>query len=173
MWRVQRVNAEGNDGVMMQSGGMVRVLAVSGNSNTGKTTLLEALVREMKKRGLKVFVVKHGRHFSWSGGNGSKDTERLWNSGAEVAFLSEGFTYIALRREFELEEFVELISEICGVDVILLEGFRKKKVRKIVILDEKSRVEDFEGEILMVLRKEDVLSGKVDAGKIVDRILRG
>ena len=38
------------------------VLAVSGSKNTGKTTLTEALVRELSKRGVKVAVIKHDGH---------------------------------------------------------------------------------------------------------------
>lgn len=37
-------------------------MAVSGSKNTGKTTLTEALVRELSKRGVKVAVIKHDGH---------------------------------------------------------------------------------------------------------------
>ncbi len=160
---------------------MVKVLAVSGNSNSGKTTLIEMMVEELRRRGLRVLTVKHGRHFDFGsldletsegikiGEKHKKDTERLWNVGADVAFLSENFTFLALRRELSIEE----LCSVSKVDIVLVEGFRNENVRKVVILDETSKVEDFKGEILAVLRKEDVLSRKVDVKKLVEDVLRG
>jgi len=144
------------------------IIAVSGNSGLGKTTLLEMLIPELRKRGLRVLAVKHGKHFDFSE-SPVKDTERLWNAGADVAFLSDGFTFFSVRRELDLEE----LSRLSDADVILVEGFRNENVRKIVILDENSKVEDFKGEIVEVLRKEDVLSRRVDVGRLVELLLRG
>ena len=57
------------------------VLAVSGSKNTGKTTLTEALVRELSKRGVKVAVIKHDGHDFTPGCSGT-DSHRMKAAGA-------------------------------------------------------------------------------------------
>lgn len=41
---------------------MIPVISIVGKSNVGKTTLLEKLLRELKRRGYKVATVKHDVH---------------------------------------------------------------------------------------------------------------
>jgi hypothetical protein len=62
----------------------VPVVAFSGPSGAGKTTLLVALLRELRRRGLRVAAIKHSGHphgFDVPG----KDSDLLLRAGAEVA----------------------------------------------------------------------------------------
>jgi molybdopterin-guanine dinucleotide biosynthesis protein B len=41
---------------------MVPIVSIVGKTNSGKTTLIEGLVLELKKRGYRVGVIKHDVH---------------------------------------------------------------------------------------------------------------
>jgi molybdopterin-guanine dinucleotide biosynthesis protein B len=41
---------------------MIPIVSFVGNSNTGKTTLIEKVIPELKKLGYRVAVVKHAHH---------------------------------------------------------------------------------------------------------------
>jgi molybdopterin-guanine dinucleotide biosynthesis protein MobB len=55
-------------------------------SGTGKTTFLERLIPELKRRGLRVAVVKHDAH-GFDMDREDKDTGRLSAAGADVAAI--------------------------------------------------------------------------------------
>lgn len=139
------------------------VVAVSGPSKSGKTTLVEALIRELSSRGLRVLAVKHGRHFEFD--VEGKDSWRMWNAGAETAMISDKFTAIMLRRELSLEK----IGEFIKADVVIAEGFKNLNIRKIVI-ESKEKI-DVSGEIIAVLSSRDVLSGNFDVKFLADLIM--
>lgn len=57
-----------------------RVVSVCGVKNSGKTTLLTRLVKELTERGIKVAVIKHDGHDFICDAEGS-DTDRLKKAG--------------------------------------------------------------------------------------------
>lgn len=70
---------------------MIPVVGICGASNSGKTTLVEKLLPELNRRGLKVGVLKHHGHggpvatpAEWQG----KDSDRLIKAGARRVALS-------------------------------------------------------------------------------------
>ena len=65
---------------------MPPVLAVSGYSNSGKTTLVASLVAELTRRGRAIGVVKHHGHRDDQ--TQKKDTDRHLEAGATVAALT-------------------------------------------------------------------------------------
>ncbi len=134
------------------------VIAVSGYSNSGKTTLVEMLIKEFLSMGFKVLAVKHGKKFDVEG----KDSWRMWNAGAEVAMIGEGFTALMLRRELSLEE----LGKIVKADIVIAEGFKSENVRKIVIGNVPC-----EGEVIERLNERDVVEGRVDVKELVRKIL--
>lgn len=58
-----------------------KIVSVCGVKNSGKTTLLTRLVKELTKRGVKVAVIKHDGHDFICDIEGS-DTDRLKKAGA-------------------------------------------------------------------------------------------
>ncbi len=63
------------------------VIGFVGPSSVGKTTLLEALVPELQRRGLWVGVVKHSRH-EVDVDRPGKDSARLTAAGADAVVLA-------------------------------------------------------------------------------------
>lgn len=102
----------------------VPVLGLAGYSGSGKTTFLEKLITELKRRGYRVGVIKHTHHPVVLDQPG-KDTWRHARAGADVVALAapEG---VYLSRKFESDPAPEdVIAMIGEMDLILVEGYKK------------------------------------------------
>ena len=106
------------------------VYSVVAFSGTGKTTLLEKLVGELKTRGLRVAVIKHDAH-EFDIDHEGKDSWRFTRAGADItAIVSESKAAIIENRPVPLEA---LIDKITNVDIILTEGYKSGKWPRIAI----------------------------------------
>ncbi|KAF1085799.1 Molybdopterin-guanine dinucleotide biosynthesis adapter protein [Sporotomaculum syntrophicum] len=118
--------------MILQNPGCAPVIGLTGFSNTGKTTFLVKLIAELKKRGYQVGVVKHTHHhveFDQLG----KDTWRHAQAGADVVALAtpDG---VSMVRKYESDPGPEaVISMISGVDIILVEGYKRGNWPKIEV----------------------------------------
>ena len=91
---------------------------VVGPSGSGKTLALEAAIRRLRRRGLRVAVLKHSHHTLEVAG---KDTDRLRRSGSRiVVFASEECVV------FSDWDPVELAA-VLPVDAVLIEGYRGRR----------------------------------------------
>ncbi|MEM3612866.1 MAG: molybdopterin-guanine dinucleotide biosynthesis protein B [Candidatus Bathyarchaeia archaeon] len=104
----------------------VAVIAVLGGKESGKTTTIEALTRELTRRGYKVAAIKHIPEKDFTIDTRGKDTWRFAEAGAktvvgispkEVATIEKGSA-----NNFSLEAIIEKCQDS---DIILIEGFRK------------------------------------------------
>ena len=66
---------------------MIPVISFIGRSGVGKTTYLEKLIAELKKRGYRVGVIKHDIH-GFEMDRPGKDTWRHAQAGADVVWIS-------------------------------------------------------------------------------------
>ena len=107
----------------------MKVIAVVGTKKTGKTTLVEALVRSLAKHG-KVGTVKNMVDHPVDRG----DTKRHFDAGADVV-IGLGEARLVVRRERgDLESaLAELERE--GMDYAVVEGFKNSSLSKIVMAD--------------------------------------
>jgi len=109
------------------------VVSVAGRSNSGKTTLLEKLIGELKRRGHRVAAVKHSLHDVDLDQPG-KDSWRLAKSGSDaVVVISPG--KLSLTKKLNHEASVEQILELLGddYDLVLMEGFKGARIPKIEV----------------------------------------
>ena len=108
-----------------------RIISFVGYSGSGKTTFLEQVVKEIKKRGFSVAVIKHDAHRFQIDYEG-KDSYRFYEAGSDcVAICSAEKTAIIQRNE-ECPEVTEMIHALPGnYDVILVEGYRMSSLPKI------------------------------------------
>lgn len=114
----------------------MNVIGFAGFSGTGKTTLIEKLIPEMRQRGQRVSVVKHAHH-GFDTDHPGKDTYRHRAAGAfEVVAASD--QRLALIREFESATQLtvhQLLAELYeGVDWVFVEGFKDSDLPKIELL---------------------------------------
>ena len=99
-------------------------------SGTGKTTLLEKLVAELKARGLRVAVIKHDAH-DFDIDHEGKDSWRFSRAGADITVVaSAGKAAIMENRPVPLNRLLECITE---VDIILTEGYKSGVWPRIAI----------------------------------------
>ena len=109
---------------------MIPVIAFSAWSGTGKTTIIEKLVPELKARGLRVAVIKHDAH-TFEIDREGKDSWRFAKAGADVTVISSA-DKTALIEQRKLE-FSDVVSRIRDVDLILAEGYNQQGLPTIGI----------------------------------------
>lgn len=110
--------------------GSIPVFAFAAYSGTGKTTLIEGVVRVLKARGLRVAVVKHDGHRFEIDREG-KDSWRFAHAGADITVISsqEKTAYIE-QRPLTLEQLLDMAHD---VDLILVEGYKNASLPQIGI----------------------------------------
>ncbi len=102
-------------------------------SGTGKTTLLEKVIAELKQRGYRVGVIKHDAH-RFEIDHPGKDSWRLTQAGADTMLVSSPEKLALVRKHPEPPSVDELIATyFSDVDVILTEGFKKSGLPKIEV----------------------------------------
>jgi molybdopterin-guanine dinucleotide biosynthesis protein B len=109
------------------------IASVVAKSKTGKTTLLERLIPELKARGIRLAVIKHHSHLS-SFDTPGKDTHRLAEAGADVVIGASPVqlaTFNRLSSPLRLEELVE--QHLADVDLALTEGYKSGPFPKIEV----------------------------------------
>lgn len=111
---------------------MIPVISLVGKSNVGKTTMMEKLLREIKKRGWKVATIKHDTH-GFDIDKPGKDTWRHAEAGADTVVISSP-TKFAMISKVDQEVTLDQIAEkITGVDIIITEGYKRGNKPKIEV----------------------------------------
>jgi molybdopterin-guanine dinucleotide biosynthesis adapter protein len=105
---------------------------VAATSNSGKTTLIEKVVRILKLRGLRVAVIKHASA-GFELDKPGKDSWRFQEAGADAVILV-GPERMALMRKLEHElSSRELAGLVSDADIVIQEGFKKEAKNKIEV----------------------------------------
>ncbi len=124
----------------MSSGTGIPVVSVVGKGDSGKTTFLEKLIRELADRGYRVATVKHHVH-DFDIDVPGKDSWRHARAGAAVTMISAPDKFGMVRRldhELSLDELVEAAGD---VDIVLTEGFKRAGSVRIEV-SRRARSED-------------------------------
>jgi molybdopterin-guanine dinucleotide biosynthesis protein MobB len=102
-------------------------------SGTGKTTLLEKVIAELKNRGYRVGVIKHDAH-RFDIDHPGKDSHRLTQAGADTMLISSPEKLAIVKKHQISPPIEELIATYFNdVDLILTEGFKKSGLPKIEV----------------------------------------
>ena len=105
-----------------------------GHSNSGKTTLIERLIPELTKRGLRVATIKNAHHKARLDTEG-KDSWRYKNAGAALSMLVTTNALQLVADAFEKHEPLQLAKRFLGeADIVLAEGFSHAYGSKIEVL---------------------------------------
>jgi len=109
------------------------IISIVGKSESGKTTLLESLIVELKQRGYKVAVIKHALEDIELDKQG-KDTWRFSQIGSDVVAISSAHK-LALMKKLEHDFSPQQLSRLItwDYDLILTEGFKKSATAKIEV----------------------------------------
>lgn len=110
-------------------------VSIVARSGTGKTTLLEKLIAELKRRGYRVGAVKHNAH-NFNIDHQGKDSWRLTAAGADTMLITSPARMAMVKQNPQRQEppLEETIAAFCGdLDIILTEGFKHSKMPKIEV----------------------------------------
>lgn len=108
------------------------IVAVVGKSNAGKTTFLEKLIRELKTRNIKVGTIKHDVH-GFDIDKPGKDTWRHAQAGADSVIISSPAKVALIRKVEEEMSLDQAAALLGGVDIVLVEGYKRSDKPKIEI----------------------------------------
>jgi len=112
---------------------MPPIVSVIGKSKSGKTTLIEKLIQELKLRGYRVATIKHtpqGVDFDEPG----KDSWRHLQAGSEATVISSPEKIVMVKtveRDSTLDDVARFLGE--DYDIILTEGFKQGSAPKIEV----------------------------------------
>lgn len=112
----------------------IPIICVVGRSKAGKTTLLEKLIPELKRRGYRVATVKHHAHPGFEIDQPGKDTWRHAQAGSDHVVIAAPDKVAAIRRVAQEPTLDEIAATIQDVDIILCEGYKRANQPKIEVI---------------------------------------
>lgn len=105
---------------------------VAATSDSGKTTLIEKVVRILKERGLRVAVIKHASK-GFDLDRPGKDSWRFREAGADAVVLV-GPDSVALMKKTERQPSPGELEQLAGdVDIVIREGFKNDAPNRIEV----------------------------------------
>ncbi len=151
----------------------VPAIAFIGYQNSGKTTLVEKVIAELTRRGLRVGSLKHHGHHGFDIDVPAKDTWRHHQAGSKHVGLicaTRWAEYADTREEDEMPAR-ELLSRYNDVDVVIIEGYKTEGFDNIVVarsgvdrLRGKSSLNLVDGRTLALACNEALARQAFDAG---------
>lgn len=112
---------------------MPPVVCIVGRPQSGKTTLIDRLIVELKERGYKVATIKHTTH-DFETDTAGKDSWKHAQAGSECIVLSSAHKLTLTRtveRDLSPTELSRLITD--DFDIVLAEGYKKSDELKIEV----------------------------------------
>ncbi|MGA7845202.1 MAG: molybdopterin-guanine dinucleotide biosynthesis protein B [Dehalococcoidales bacterium] len=112
---------------------MPPIISIVGRSKSGKTTLIEKLIVELKSRGYHVATAKHTNR-DMTAPQSDKDSDRHLRAGSEASLIIDphGLMMIKpLQQELTLVQIAQIIGE--DYDLILTEGYKADDAPKIEV----------------------------------------
>lgn len=151
----------------------VPAIAFIGYQNSGKTTLVEKVIAELTRRGLRVGSLKHHGHHGFDIDVPAKDTWRHHQAGSKHVGLicATRWAEYADTREVDEMPARELLSRYNDVDVVIIEGYKTEGFDNIVVarsgvdrLRGKSSLDLVDGHTLALACNEALARQAFDAG---------
>ena len=111
------------------------VFGIVGWKNSGKTTLVENLVKNITDQGYKVSTIKHAHH-SFDIDHEGTDSFRHRKAGAKEVVLASRKRWALIHELMDETEkdFDFLVNRIAPTDLILVEGFKAEVHNKIEVI---------------------------------------
>lgn len=118
------------------------IFQIVGYQNSGKTTITNKILRQLKSKGISAVSIKHHGHGGKPSVNDQKDSAMHIDNGA-IASIVEGDGRLLLQSEksnWTLQEEIQL-TKFFSPDIILIEGHKKESYPKLLLI---RRNEDIE-----------------------------
>ncbi|MDO9068558.1 MAG: molybdopterin-guanine dinucleotide biosynthesis protein B [Deltaproteobacteria bacterium] len=130
---------------------MQPIISFVGHSNSGKTTLIEQIVRILSRKGYKVGVLKH-THGAIKADRRGTDTDKFRLAGAGISSITDD--KLLVRFEDAKKLTPKMIVGALGreLDLLIVEGYKKESFPKVLFSDELKAV-NLRGIIATIGRK--------------------
>jgi molybdopterin-guanine dinucleotide biosynthesis protein MobB len=110
------------------------VVSIVGRSEVGKTTLIEKLIPELKRRGWQVGTIKHHAHPGLELDVPGKDSWRHAQAGSDHVMVISPDRVASLRRVEQAPTLEQALEEFREVDLVITDGFKRGGAPKIEVL---------------------------------------
>ncbi len=112
----------------------MKVIGLAGWSGAGKTTLLTGLIPHFADKGMRVSIIKRAHH-EFDIDVPGKDSWVHRQSGATEVLVSSGKRWALMHELRAAAEATlhELLAKLSRVDLVIVEGFKSEKHRKIEV----------------------------------------
>ena len=158
----------------------MQIIHIIGRQNNGKTTLMVELLKEIKKRGLRVGTVKHSSHAHELDKPGKDSFRHREAGGLPAAVVTKNQMAVYFSLEDEEDPFNHLAPLFKEVDMLLVEGHLNGPGKKIEVWRKKicDRPLCLErNDIEAVITDDDVETGlpilaRDDINKITDYVCK-
>lgn len=112
----------------------MKIFGITGWKNSGKTTLVAGLVREIGARGLRVSTIKHAHH-AFDLDRPGKDSYLHREAGAQEVLIASHGRWALLHELRGAQEpaLPELLKHMTPVDLVLVEGFKAEAHPKLEV----------------------------------------
>jgi molybdopterin-guanine dinucleotide biosynthesis protein MobB len=112
---------------------MPPIISIVGESKSGKTTLIEKLILELKSRGYRVATIKHSIHSLRFDKEGKDSWRHIQSGSAATAIVSPDEVVLIkpVAAEPDLNEIAYLFNKT--YDIILAEGFKQSQSPKVEV----------------------------------------
>ena len=109
-----------------------KIIAISGYSNSGKTTLLKKIIPLLCEQGFNVATLKHAHHDIEIDIPG-KDSYELRKAGALQTIIANDNRYAMIcETPNQSVDLKKLVNKFTDIDLILVEGFKDEQLPKII-----------------------------------------
>ncbi len=109
------------------------IVSIVSKKRSGKTTLLEKLIPELRNRGYRVGTVKHDTH-GFDIDHEGKDTYRHKACGAEAVLISSPWKLSFIKDSNEDLPLTELVSRyMSDLDIVLTEGYMRANMPQVEV----------------------------------------
>jgi molybdopterin-guanine dinucleotide biosynthesis protein MobB len=110
---------------------MPPIINIVGLSKSGKTTLVEKLIPELKRRGHRIGTIKHAHHGFTLDQEGT-DSARHRAAGADAVIVSSPDA-MAMVKTQSGESLGKLVTFLHDMDLVIVEGYKRENYPKIEI----------------------------------------
>ena len=111
----------------------IPIISVAGISNSGKTTLIVKLIKELKVRGFRVATIKHSHH-DFELDTEGKDSWKHTQAGADVVVVTSQNTMGIIRKSCKEISLTEIINTyLQDTDIVIIEGYKSEEIPKIEV----------------------------------------
>ncbi|MGF7117571.1 molybdopterin-guanine dinucleotide biosynthesis protein B [Methanobacterium oryzae] len=108
----------------------MKIISVVGTKDTGKTTLVVKIVKELVNRGFKVGTIKHmHKSFDVEG----RDTWKHKEAGAELVIGSADETFFLINQKLDIENLLTRSECLLNLDFMVIEGLKYSNYAKISV----------------------------------------